>query len=326
MTKAILNLDDLNYDLYFEFYLLEDFHDRYTYDSEQTEFSLIQLCQAITHYLYLNYNYKKFTGYSFDGTRLTYGLLANIKDQFVMQVPEDNRYVRDFPLDFMDDEPTFVQNLYLNLLLVFEDKIEASVFRKEIYPFVSKIRGRTTNPIWPIFYNDQVGISPSIDSRIRRFNQSLLRIERYRNIDRINQLKMDLANELLKFQQDLEKAISKTLHIYEITLKIIQKDNLNQLKRNQGDDSRCEYLELDMNLIKLNHEMISFCYGDLNDLTNEVIVEFIKYFTLKYFEETRQNINLGLINNHYRNRYNEIMDIKDKIQDSILIQLQELNA
>ena len=163
MTMPFLNLDDLNFDLYFEFYLLEDFHDRYTYDSKQTESSLTQLCQAITHHLYLNYKYKKFTGYSFDGSQLTFGVLASVDDHCIMQIVEESRYVRDFPLDLLYDEVTFVHHLYLNLLLLFEDKIEASVFRKEIYPFVNKIRGRTTNPIWPIFYNDQIEISPSID-------------------------------------------------------------------------------------------------------------------------------------------------------------------
>ena len=152
------------------------------------------------------------------------------------------------------------------------------------------------------------------------------RIERFKNIDKINQLKIELANDLLRFQQKLEISINRTLNAYEAALNIIHRNNLNRLRMNQDGNQTNEFLELDLHKIQLNRKMIKFCYGDLDELSDEVIVEFIKYFTLVHFEESHLNIDLGRINYHYRNRYNEIMEMKDKIQDSILIQLQKLNA
>lgn len=323
MTMQVLNVDDLNFDLYFEFYLLEDFFDRYTYDCTQTESTLNQLCQAITHQLYLNYNYRKFTGYSFDGSQLTYGLLASINDHCIMQIKEDNEYIRDFPLDLMTNEITFGDQLYLNLLLVLESKIEPSDFRKLVYPLVGKIKLRTKNPIWPILYEEQTFISPFVDSQIRKFNLSLQKIKKFHRIDKINELKIELANQLMKFQQTLEKEINRTLHLYESTLKIIQKDNLNQLK--QGEEVKIiKYFESNLKINDVNKEIIRFCYGDLDEISDDSLIEYLKYFTLKHFELIQCTPELGQLNFCFRTRFIEIMEMKDKIIKSITSQVEEL--
>lgn len=323
MQRPLLNIHDLNLDLYFEFYIQDDLFYRYSYSCKQTEFTLSQLVSDINHQLILQYNYRLFTGYSYDVNEINFGVIASIDDHCIYDILQNEKCTKDFPLFLSSAQSNLDDLLYLNLLIAFSDSIDIQEFRKSLLPYIDQIRARSQNPIWPVLYADQPTILPVIDSRINRFNNRIKAIKRYRNEDRAKEMKLKLANELLVFQQHVDRAVSRTLHVYDILLGLLHKDNLNLL-RPEGERRESVFNNFQDGVMGENSDLILFCYGELDTMSDEKAVEYLKYFVMQYHVQLGMDLDLGKVNFHFRNRYNEISALKVKIVDSITAQIEKL--
>ncbi len=319
-----LDVNDLNVDLYFEFYIQEELFFRYSYFYQQTEISLYNLCKEITHQLHNLYNYKIFTGYSYDISIVHFGVNASVSNHCILDIHQNDRYSKDFPLNMLFKEDRFLENLYLNMILIFSSKIKPNIFRDLLYDKTQIINQKSHNPIWPVLYTDMPVLSPYLGGRINRYNSRIQVINKYTQNDYVKLMKLKLVDELLKFNALLDKRIERTLSLYALLLKAIQKQNINRLRVGQGD-LLTNIFEVKESIMSLNSDYIKFCYGEIDLMSDEQVIEYIKYFTKQHFDKLNEDIDFGKINYYFRNRYNSILDLKNKISESILSESEKLS-
>lgn len=319
-----LDVNDLNVDLYFEFYIQDELIYRYSYFYQQTEISLYNLCKEIAHQLHNLYNYKIFTGFSYDVSIVHFGVNASINNQCILDVHQNDRYSKDFPLNILFQENRFLENLYLNMILIFSPKIKPNIFRDLLYHKTQIINQKTHNPVWPVLYTDMPVLSSYFGGQINRYNSRIQVIKKYTQNEYVKLLKLKLVDELIKFNTLLDKRIERTLTTYAILLKAIQKENMIRLRIDQNNLTT-NIFEVNESIISLNHDYIEFCYGEIDLMPDEKVIEYIKYFTNQHFNQLIENKDLGKINYYFRHRYNSILDLKNKISESILSEIEKLN-
>lgn len=319
-----LDVNDLNVDLYFEFYIQDDLLYRYSYSYQQTEISLYNLCKEITHQLHNLYNYKIFTGFSYDTSIIHFGVNASVNEHCILDLHQNDRYSKDFPLNILFKEDRFLDNLYLNMILIFSSKIKPTIFRDLLYDKTEAINQKTHNPIWPVLYSDIPVLSPNLTGRINRYNNRIQLINKYTQNEYSKLMKLKLVEELMKLNAILDKRIERTLHIYDILLKEIQRVNMLKLRMNQSITLN-NIFQVDESLLSSNQNFIQFCYGEIDLMADEQVIGYIKYFINKHYTMIKEDMDPGKINYHFRTRYNSILDLKNKISESILSESEKLS-
>jgi len=145
------NVQSINADIYFEFYLNDNFLYRYRHVVDELDVSLKELTYYLTKYVYKQYNQKRITGTRYDHrTELWFSMLVSFQP-VVADLDQDEEIANCYPLDMNYSELEFWNNLYLNIIWLLDGYIQKESLLNELPVLLQILQPKSSNSFWRAF-------------------------------------------------------------------------------------------------------------------------------------------------------------------------------
>jgi len=208
-----LNLQSLNKNIYFEFYLNDNFFYRYNYNTDELEISLKDICYYITKYIYKYYYYKKITGNRYNlNTLLWFYMLIHLHPT-VADINQTEEISNAYPLDLNLSEVQFCNNLYMNIICLASDLIQKESYISALKVFKELLPTYSHNLFWKAFPNYEEKLHKYLNVIVETKEQELKKLTEE---EEINQRELEKTINFLSFQIEmLEEQCVNVLDCYD---------------------------------------------------------------------------------------------------------------
>ena len=162
-----LNLQSINYNINFEFYLNDKVFYLYSLNVNEIEVSLKDLCYYLSNSILKKYQYHKFTGSTYEYlTILDYKM--EIQQKMEVKCQEQTKKVAtQFPLNVQDPEQVFSNNLYFNILLNCQANLDPTSFINEFANAPLVLLRISPNIFWKNFLQHKLDLFIDANDFIR---------------------------------------------------------------------------------------------------------------------------------------------------------------
>lgn len=147
----MIDLQHINSNMYFEFYLNDSFFYRYKLDCEELDLSFRDLSYYLTAYLFKQYQYKRITGHNYHCHSIVRLFVLIDLQPNTADIEQPEALSEQFPLDFHLSEKQFSQNLYTTLLLLTSHLVSLESFLSESQGSGIPLLHCSDNIFWKLF-------------------------------------------------------------------------------------------------------------------------------------------------------------------------------
>lgn len=255
-----LNLQSIDKNIYFEFYLNDNLLYRHNYITDELEISLKELCYYLTQYIYKHYHNKKITGCNYNHeTVLWFYMLIHLHPT-VADINQTEEVSKAYPLDLQLPDAEFCNNLYLNIVWLSGELIHQDSYVNELQTFKQVLPSRSKNLFWKAF--------PTYEQQLHN----------YLNV--IVEKSEQEVNKLMLLEDPTEKQLEATINFLSFQIELLQEQSVNVL------DCYDEIMNQYSRFVRLSR----YSKYSLQSIDN--MKEFAKQKLKDYFNYFQGNFNL----------------------------------
>jgi hypothetical protein len=204
-----LNVQSIDKNIYFEFYLNDNLLYRYNYNTDELEISLKELCYYLTQYIFKYYRYKRITGNRYNhNTVLWFYMLIHLHPT-VADINQTEEVSKAYPLDLQLSEADFCNNLYLNIVWLSGELLQKESYIKELKIFKELLPTRSTNLFWKAF--------PTYEQQLSNYLNVI-----------VDKGELEVS-KLLEAEEPTERELEATITFLSFQIELLQEQSINVL-------------------------------------------------------------------------------------------------
>lgn len=268
----MLDLQHINSNMYFEFYLNDSYFYRYNLDCDTLDISLQDLSYYLTSYLYKEYQNKRVTGHSYHLHSIVKVYLLIDLHPNTADIEQTDELSQNFSLDFHLSEKQFTLNLYSNLLLLTADLVGIQSFLEESKAPGIPVLACSNNIFWKLFPVYDSVLDTLLNEHLKKNEQALAkcRTNKEKRKENAEELVITLSESIDSIQEESTNVLNccddimdyygrytRKLRYYPTESKLLEKELQNPGYIPQKTRLLMNYFQGKFGL--LNQQQLSHC-------------------------------------------------------------------